>query len=138
MLTEYLRPWKLFSLAIGVTLLVLGSFYYQAPDWDIPISFIMALLAYATAPWSLRAIVERSWQRWPVMLFATWFTVDGCYAIYWHFRNPVALAQMRSANFPASLALYFTCGLLWYYQGSLAQMLVEVRSEIRGLTQGKP
>lgn len=136
MLTEYLRPWKLFFLAIGVTLLVLGSFYYQAPDWDVPISFIMALFAYVTAPWSLRAIVERRWKQWPTMLFATWFTVDGCYAIYWHFRNPVALAQMRAANFPASLVLYFSCGLLWYYQGSLAQMLAEARSEIRRLGQG--
>ena len=25
------------------------------------------------------------------MLFATWFTVDGCYAIYWHFKDPAAL-----------------------------------------------
>ena len=137
MLTEYLRPWKLFYLTIGVTLLVLGSFYYQAPDWDVPISFIMALLAYLTAPWSLRAIVQRSWRKWPMMLLAIWFTVDGCYAIYWHFRNPVALAQMRSANFTASLALYFSCGLLWYYQGTLAQMLTEARCEIRRLGLGK-
>jgi len=133
--TEYLRPWKLFSLAIGVTLLVLGSFYYQAPDWDVPISFIMALLAYAAAPWSLRAIVERRWKQWPAMLLATWFTVDGCYAVYWHFRNPVALAQMRAANFPASLSLYFSCGLLWYYRGSLAQMVANARSEIRRLNR---
>src|SRR5450759_983287 len=88
---EYRRPWKLATLAIGIALLVLGSFYYQAPDWDIPISLIMAILAYVTAPWSLRVIVERSWRLWPAMLFATWFTVDGSYWIYWHFKNPLAL-----------------------------------------------
>src|ERR1700712_3642505 len=53
---ECLRPWKLFTLAVGVALLVLGALLDIAPDWDIPISFIMALLAYLTAPWSLRVL----------------------------------------------------------------------------------
>ena len=78
-LAEYARPWKLFTLALGVALLIVGSFYYEAPDWDIPISLIMASLAYLTAPWSLRVIVERRWRLWPATLFATWFTVDGSY-----------------------------------------------------------
>lgn len=102
-LTEYTRPWKLITLVIGIGLLILGSYYYNAPDWDIPISLIMATMAYLTAPWSLRVIVERRWRLMPAMLFATWFTVDGCYAIYWHFKNPAALEMMRAANFPASL-----------------------------------
>ena len=121
-LVEIGRPWKLATFAIGVTLLVLGSFYYQAPDWDIPISFIMAILAYLTAPWSLRVIVKRQWKLWPAMLFATWFTVDGCYWIYWHFKNPAALALMRDANFLASLSLYGICGVVWLYAGSLREM----------------
>ena len=116
---ELLRPWKLGTLAIGIALLVAGSFYTPAPDWDIPISLIMALLAYLTAPWSLRVIVERRWRWWPAMLFATWFTVDGCYWIYWSLKNPVALDLMREANWPASLCLYAMCGLVWYYRGSL-------------------
>jgi hypothetical protein len=118
---EYLRPWKLATLTLGIALLIGGSFYYEAPDWDIPISLIMALLAYLTAPWSLRVIVERQWRQWPAMLFAAWFTVDGCYWIYWHFKNPVALELMREVNFPASLSLYAMCGLVWYYRGSLRQ-----------------
>lgn len=122
MLTEYLRPWKLCTLAMGVLLLVAGSIYYQAPDWDIPISLIMATLAYLTAPWSLRVLLERQWRHWPSMLFFTWFTVDGCYAIYWHFKNPVALEMMRAANFPASLSLYGMCGVLWLYRGSIADI----------------
>ena len=55
---EYCRPWKVATLVAGIGLLVVGSFYYEAPDWDIPISFIMAALAYLSAPWSLRVIVE--------------------------------------------------------------------------------
>ena len=125
-MTELLRPWKLGTLAIGVALLIAGSYFQPAPDWDVPISLIMALLAYLTAPWSLRVIVERRWRWWPAMLVATWFTVDGCYWIYWSIKNPVALDLMRSANWPASLSLYAMCGLVWYYRGSLRDALKAV------------
>lgn len=130
-LSEYIRPWKLITLLIGIALLVAGSFYFKAPDWDIPISFIMAILAYLTAPWSLRIILERKWWQWPAMLCVTWFTVDGCYAIYWHFKDPSALEMMRAANFPASLSLYGICGVIWLYQGSMRQLLSEISDKTR-------
>ena len=136
LLAEYRRPWKLATLGVGIALLVAGSYFYEAPDWDVPISFIMAVLAYLTAPWSLRVIIERKWRMWPAMLFATWFTVDGCYAIYWHFRNPVALELMRDVNFPASLALYGICGLLWYFNGSLAELRHRMSAEVMRLFGG--
>jgi len=81
----------------------------------------MALFAYLFAPWSLRVIVERRWRSLPLALFVTWFTVDGCYWLYWRWKNPVALELMRDANFLASLALYGICGLLWMYRGSLRE-----------------
>jgi hypothetical protein len=37
-LTELLRPWKLATLAIGIGLLVVGSFYYEAPDGTYPLA----------------------------------------------------------------------------------------------------
>jgi hypothetical protein len=131
MLTEYLRPWKLCTLAIGLVLLIAGSFHYNAPDWDIPICFIMAFFAYLTAGWSLRVLVERRWKQWPAMLFATWFTVDGCYAIYWHFKDPQVLALMRDVNFPASLALYGMCGIVWLHQGSLRELWMNLRQHLQ-------
>lgn len=132
-LAEFVRPWKLGSLAAGTSLLIAGSFSPGAPDWDIPISLIMAGLAYLTAPWSMRVLLDRRWRLWPAMLFLTWFTVDGCYWLYWHFMNPAALEAMRSANFPASLALYGICGVIWLYRGSLRCLLFEVR---KALAQG--
>ena len=60
------------------------------------------------------------------MLFVTWFTVDGCYAIYWHYKSPAALELMRAANFPASLSLYGMCGIIWIYRGSLDQLLLDI------------
>ena len=111
-MTEYTRPWKLVTFAVGIAFLIAGSFYYDSPDWDIPISLIMATLTYLTASWSLRVSVERRWKLWPAMLLATWFTVDGSYWLYWDFKNPVALDMMRGANFFASLSLYMICGLI--------------------------
>jgi len=127
-MSEYLRPWKLFTLLIGIALLIFGSYYVVAPDWDIPISLIMAVLAYLTAPWSMRVFIKRSWKSFPLMLIYTWFTVDGCYSLYWHFKNPMALELMRSANFPASLSVYGMCGIVWLYQGSLAELLKEFKT----------
>ena len=40
-MVEYTRPWKLFTLALGIALLILGSFCYEAPDWVFPVSFIV-------------------------------------------------------------------------------------------------
>ena len=127
----YLQPWKLTTFALGLALLIVGSSYYQSLDWDIPISIIMASLAYLTAPWSMRVLVKRQWRWWPLMLFATWFSVDGCYWLYWRLANPQAIAYMRDANFPASLSLYAMCGLLWFYNGSLQQLKVDLRLMFR-------
>ncbi len=122
MLIEQRRPWKIATLLIGLSLLVLGSFYYQAPDWDIPVSFIMAGFTYLTAGWSMHVIAERRWRKWPLMILVTWWCVDGCYALYWSFVNPEALAFMRDANWPASLCLYWACGVVWYWNGSLREL----------------
>lgn len=122
-MNEFLRPWKLFSLLCGICLLVLGSFYYKAPDWDITISLIMAACTYLTASWSLHVLLDRRWKLLPVALFYTWFSVDGCYAIYWHFTDPQALELMRDANFPASLSLYGICALIWFPKSDLKGIL---------------
>ncbi|WP_019143249.1 hypothetical protein [Noviherbaspirillum massiliense] len=137
LMVEYRRPWKLGALSVGIGLLIVGSFYYEAPDWDIPISFIMALFAYFTAAWSMRVVLTRQWRRFPLMLFLTWFTVDGCYWLYWKFKNPVALELMREANFPASLSLYAMCGLVWYYRGTFKQLLGAVQALLGGFDNNR-
>ena len=130
-LREYVRPWKLVTFILGLSVLIAGSFYYEAPDWDVPISIIMAALAYLSAPWCLRVVLQRQWRLLPVALLATWFTVDGCYAVYWHYKNPLVLELMREANLPASLSLFGMCGVLWLYNGSLSQLLAQWRLLLR-------
>jgi len=126
LLIEYKRSWKLFTLMVGLILLIIGSTYYQAPDWDIPISFIMAFFTYLTASWSMHVVVERRWKMFPLMLFYTWFSIDGCYWLYWNFKNPQALELMRDVNFLASLTLYSMCGLIWYYQASINPLIKHI------------
>lgn len=125
---ELARPWKLFTLVLGICLLIWGSFHYAAPDWDIAISLIMAFFAYLTAGWSMHVMVERKWRDFPLMLFLTWWTVDGCYSLYWYLRDPVVLDHMRAANAPASLCLYWMCGLVWFWNGSMQEFISRRRS----------
>lgn len=120
--TEYVRPWKLFSLSCGIVLLMIGARYSGLPDWDVSISLIMAVFAYFTAPCSLRVFLERRWKLFPHALFWTWFSVDGTYTIYWHFVDPAALI-LRPANAAASLALYGMCALVWLHHGTLRQLV---------------
>jgi len=111
--SRYLDPWSLATLAIGVALLMVGARLFPAPDWDVGISLIMALFAYLTAGWSVGVLLDRRWSWWPLALLFTWWTVDGCYALYWSIKGPAALALMRDANWPASLGLYLACGFVW-------------------------
>lgn len=130
MSNEWLRPWKLATLGIGVALLIAGSFYYNAPDWDINISLIMALLTYFTAPWSAGVLLNREWRRLPLVLFWYWLSVDGCYWLYWTVVDAAAL-EMREANFYASTCLYWLCGFIWLYRGSLRQLINDIDSARR-------
>lgn len=68
----------------------------------------------------------------PLALLATWVTVDGCYALYWHWQDPQVLALMRAWNFPASLGLYGLCGVLWLYRGSLQELVADLGEELTG------
>ena len=120
---EYLRPWKMTTLAIGLGLLLVGADYYHAPDWNYTISFIMAILTYLSAPWVVRVFMSRNWKMMPLGLFFYYFTVDGCYWLYWTTVEPEALA-MREANFYASSCLYWLCGFIWLHSGSLKELLV--------------
>ena len=127
---EYLRPWKVACLAFALSLLIAGAYLTPAPDWDVPVTFIMGIATYLTAPCTVRVLFERNWRLLPVAALATWMSVDGLYALYWHFRDANVLALMRSANAPVSLVLYLLCGVLCVYRGSLRELLAGVRAAI--------
>ncbi len=68
-------------------------------------------------------MLERNWKYYPLMLLFTWFTVDGCYCLYWGLVNPKTLELMRAYNFLVSLSLYGACGLIWLHRGTLEELL---------------
>lgn len=105
-----------------------SSYVIPAPDWDIPVSIIMATSTFLTAGWSMHVMVERRWCDWPLMAVLTWWSVDGCYALYWSLISPLALSMMRDANWPASLSLYWVCGLIWFWNGTLRELMSMVTS----------
>lgn len=113
-LEDYFHPWRIFTLLLGLAFLIAGATYSGLPDWDIPISLLMAVPAYITAPCTLRVIVQRRWHQTPWALYWTWITVDGIYVAYWEIVNAPVVDALRFANLPASLALYLACGLVWY------------------------
>lgn len=122
LITEYLRPWKLATFAIGIGMLLVGADYYRAPDWDYAISVVMATLTYLTAPWSVRVLKDRHWRWVPLALSWYYLAVDGSYWLYWRSVNPDAL-DMREANFYASSCLYWLCGFIWLHNGPLKKLL---------------
>lgn len=122
-LRDYLRPWKLFSLACGIAILIAGSYFQPAPDWDIPVSFLMAFSTYLFSPVTSRTLARRQWKHLPLALFGMWFSVDGIYWLYWSWRSPEVLEMMRSGNAPASACLYGLCAMIWLHDGTLREVL---------------
>ena len=130
-LRELRRPWKLLSLAAGMGWLIYGALFYNIGDWDIGISLIMGGLIYLFAPWTVFTIANALRYRmrlWPLRILGTLapalFTIDTVYVLYHTWQgNPI----YRDANFPASTALYFLCGALWWFRGSLRELLRAAR-----------
>ena len=104
---------------------------YDIPDWDIGISFIMGGFTYLCAPWSVvviyRAIRFRP-NRWPLFIAAAFvpamFTVDWA---YWLYHTVIGNQMLRWENFKVSMALYFMCGIVWSYRGSLRDFVSQFK-----------
>lgn len=126
-----LLPWKLISFGIGMLWLVYGALQYAICDWDFGISIIMGGCTYLLAPWSVRMIfcaVRLRPPYWPLSLVAAFvpamFTVDW---VYWLYHTAVGNRMLRWENFKTSMALYFICGILWSYQGTLKEFVADLK-----------
>jgi hypothetical protein len=130
-MSEYLRPWKIVTLGMGLAALIAGALYYQAADWDIWISLIMGGLAYLTAPWNFQIVQNSRWRLFPLGVFAYWFTVDGSYVVYNTYSGHEINTDLRWANFFASSLLYFLCGWLWSPRMTFRELVCEIRRAIK-------
>jgi hypothetical protein len=127
---ELRRPWKIATFAIGMSWLFYGALFYDISDWDVGISILMGGFTYIFAPWSVATIYGALRLRsvlWPVRIIVAlvpaMFTVDG---VYWLYHSIVGNSMMRWENFKVSMALYFICGILWSYDGSVREFLADL------------
>ena len=129
---ELQRPWKLSTFGIGMLWLLYGAVRYDICDWDVGISLIMGGLTYVFAAWSVTTIytsVRFRPDAWPfrtvTALVPAMFAVDWVYSLY---HAAVGNQMLRWENFKVSMALYFICGIVWCYRGSLMDLVSEIRA----------
>ena len=129
---ELIRPWKILSFSIGMSWLIYGALNFEIPDWDVGISILMGGLTYLCAPWSVQQIIvslRYRPKRWLLHILAAFlvavFVVDIAYMAYHSFMGNTVF---REANFYASLMLYFLCGSIWLYRGSLRDFFWNIKS----------
>lgn len=125
---EYVRPWKLITLGIGLTALIIGAFYYKQPDWDVGVSLVMGLLTYLTAPWGLRVFKLKRWGLMPVAILFYWLSVDWSYVQYNVAVGRPVSAELRQANLFASSLLYLLCGFIWSPQMTFREVASSLAS----------
>jgi len=111
------RPWKLVTFALAWVGIVGVVPYAGDPTWDAIDASFMAVLTFATAPWSVGVIVRVSRGQKPVwhlcvaaslwMLSASWL-----YDAYnwWRFGF---YPPTWASNIAASSILYLSAGLFW-------------------------
>jgi hypothetical protein len=129
-MTEYLRPWKLATLALGIAILLIGGHIEQLADWTSAVSVSMALATYLTAPWAVRVFIERRWAAMPFALLAGYFSVEVVYAFWQFARRAQNFGDLVDANRLTSTILYVLCGLIWLYRGSLKDLASDLRSAL--------
>ncbi len=95
---------------------------FNAPDWDIGVSLLMAGFTFLTAEWTLKVFMEGKWKLMLPALAAAWWSIDGCYITYWSILNPDAL-DMRGVALPVNILLYLLCAFIWTALGRIDRYL---------------
>lgn len=106
-----MNTWKAATFAIGLAWLIWGALFFGYPDWDIPVSLLMAFSTLLLAEWSVTALMERRYAAWPAVAVAAWWCVDGSYWLYWSAVQPEV--AIREGQWPMSLCLFLLCGFIW-------------------------
>lgn len=128
---ELVRPWKLFTFGISMSWLLYGALFYNVQDWDVGVTLLMGILTYLLAPWSVYIIYSaikyrpKHWYFHIMTALVAWlFVVDWIYMLY---HTIMGNQTLREANFYTSTPLYFMAGIVWFYRGSLKDLLNNIR-----------
>lgn len=94
----------------------------------------MGGLTYLFAPWTVSVlvnVVKLKPPRWPLYLIGSllpaMLAVDWS---YWLYHTAVGNRMIRWENFKVSSALYFICGIIWSYRGSVHEMVRDIKRSI--------
>lgn len=105
------RYWKPLTFLCGLSWLVWGALFLEYPDWDIPLSLLMAVSTYVSADKFTHAYLEGNWKQLLTWTPAAWWAVDGSYWLYWSLVDTSVM--IRAGQWPMSLCLYLLAGLVW-------------------------
>jgi hypothetical protein len=115
---RFLRaPWKLATFAVAAGGLILIAPYTGDPTWDYADAAFMAVLTFATAPWSVGtlylSIRRRKFDRQTMLAICLWmFSASWSYDLYLLLRDGY-YPHTWLPNIFASSTLYCSAGLLW-------------------------
>ena len=104
----YINAWRLYTLFIGVSILHYGALTEGAPDWDLPVSYLMAGVTYLLMP-LFDTHVEQ--HRYLSAACVATVCVDTTYGLYWDYMGNCLASQV--INYTASLSLFLMCWLAW-------------------------
>lgn len=132
------RPWKVVTFALGTAFFVWGAGYFDAPTWDVGVSYLMSVLCYLLAPFAvdlaINAVRDRGpgWP-WKLLLSAAvvYFVASGSYEIY----NTIRMGQHPITywyNLAFSVPVTIIAGVIWRYDGSLTDFIRETSTAARG------
>ena len=142
MIKDYLRlllfPWKVVTFLIGMMAFVVGALWLTLPTWDVGVSIWMSVLCFALAPLaiSLARVGYRQYKgrKRAAYLVASavliYFVGSGSYEIY----HLLIFGQHPPTYWPNlffSVPVTIIAGILWQYNGTLGQLLEEIRGLLR-------
>lgn len=115
--------WKNITFLIGLSWLIYGAVSFDYPDWDIPLSLLMALSTYLTADRFILAIKAKNPLKVAAYSVGAWWAVDGSYWVYWGLTDTSVM--IREGQWGMSLCLYLLCGFVWtaFVPGKLPTIL---------------
>lgn len=124
-----LRPWKLVTFALGTAFFVWGAYFWAVPTWDVGVSVLMSVLCFPIAPFAVD-LALRGWRarRFGEVLIAAilvYAVASGSYEVY----NTIRMGQHPITywwNLAFSVPVTIAAGLIWRYDGSVADFFAEV------------
>lgn len=103
--------WKNFTFCIGLAWLIYGAIFFGYPDWDIPLSLLMAGSTYVSADRFVLSIKQKDPRGVLLHSITAWWATDGSYWMYWSLVD--ASVAIRAGQWAMSACLYLLCGLVW-------------------------